>query len=489
MDGLGSSDNCKNLLSFRFITSTTLGETIGGSIPECIWLLPNLQTLNLAGNGLRGKIGSISNMSSLSSMTLSHNYLTGVIPLWLQEKRVGFLDLSHNKFTGDLNGFKQQSRDLTADGEGTLKLAVNRLSGDLSDSFKKYLNLDILSGNLFSCAYIPNGDKNSEWTNCGSKEYDQSMFVMGGIFGLFLIGMLFYTICEVTSLNCFASSTNKNQSKPYTGWLESRLQDYHSLVRYLRYYLVENAEKLGERYLNLEYVKSTISFGYLLSNLMKSIFILSCISLLLSLPLYILKEISAVEEGDDDTKYTTHSHMYRWLWTMAFLSGRLPAIILLIVMFVCLIFFALMLNLVIDKNDLSVESLSDRHSGIQSPSMSLSETNQNVENTMILVIVWIIIITNIGIVGTVNGLYLWSTLVDLSPDIRSWIQVGFGFFSFIWNVIILRGALSARIKESRYGLWLFSCLSMMNNVIIPCIATALSSPNCYQVSCSFISPC
>jgi hypothetical protein len=82
----------------------------------------------------------------------------------------------------------------------------------------------------------------------------------------------------------------------------------------------------------------------------------------------------------------------------------------------------------------------------------------------------------------VNGLYLWSTLMDLSRDLRIWIQFSFGLFSSLWGVLVLRGVLSPKIKESVYGVWLFLCLNIVNTVVIPCLVTALSSPSCYQVS-------
>ena len=150
--------------------------------------------MNLAGNGLSGTIGRVSSMKSLLNLTLSHNYLSGVIPNWLQEKNMNLLDLSHNKITGTVNGFKNQIK-LETRSDSTLKLSVNRLSGDLFHSFQQYSTLDVLSGNLFGCDYTPSKDENSEWTSCGSEEYDQTMIVMGGICGMLVILMIFYCLC------------------------------------------------------------------------------------------------------------------------------------------------------------------------------------------------------------------------------------------------------------------------------------------------------
>ena len=165
MDGLGSAKGCKNVVSVPF-TSVTLVRSLGGNIPDCMWSLSNLRMLNLAGNGLSGRISSASSMSSLLSLTLSHNYLSGEIPSWLQKMNLSHLDLSHNKLKGDVAGFRHQDENFWDSGmvnisrgfkhpSRNLSLSVNRLSGVLPDSFGKYEDLDILSGNLFGCTNLP----------------------------------------------------------------------------------------------------------------------------------------------------------------------------------------------------------------------------------------------------------------------------------------------------------------------------------------------
>ena len=55
LDGLRSSKECKKQSIIPF-TKVSLGNMMDGSIPDCIWKLNNLETLNLAGNGLKGTI-------------------------------------------------------------------------------------------------------------------------------------------------------------------------------------------------------------------------------------------------------------------------------------------------------------------------------------------------------------------------------------------------------------------------------------------------
>jgi hypothetical protein len=109
-----------------------------------------------------------------------------------------------------------------------------------------------------------------------------------------------------------------------------------------------------------------------------------------------------------------------------------------------------------------------------------------VTDKQLILTVWVIFVLNLTVVGTVNGLYIWSTLVDLASDIRLLIQLSFALFLSLWSAVLRRG-LPYKIKESRYGVWLFICLNAINNVTIPCIVTALSTPSCYQVRPSICS--
>jgi Leucine-rich repeat (LRR) protein len=455
MDGLGSAKACKNVITLP-LTSVSLVQSMDGGIPDCLWMLSNLKVLSLAGNGLQGKISSISLMTSLHSLTLSHNYLSGEIPVWLQVKNMYHLDLSHNKITGDATRFMHQGDfndsliySMNEISGETLALNVNRLSGDLPVSFGNVENLDILSGNLFSCGNLPSNDKNSGSVSCGSEQYNQTLILMGCVIGL--LG------CLIGIVHLFS------------------LLSFNKLLRYSRYYLFlfNSKEKINSTSLPAQF-GSTISFGFLLYHLMQTVCVLMALCVFLSLPLYVLKQLDVESGGHSEhTQYVTHSHMYNWLWTMAFVSGTTPAIIVLVMGFICLLYFNCMMN----QLGGNVES---------SPSLSMGKKDNQCH--FLRVTVWFVFFLNISVVGMMNGLYIWSTLIDMKTDVRIWIQVSFSFVSFLWSVV-LRGGLPSHIKESRYGVWLFICLNVMNSVIIPCLVTALSTPSCFQVSPSSLSAC
>jgi Leucine-rich repeat (LRR) protein len=474
MDGLGSAKGCGGVVNFP-LTSVSLVQTMTGSIPDCVWLMSDLKMLNLAGNGLIGDIGGTNvSMQSLLSLTLSHNYLSGTIPLWLQTKNMSHLDLSHNKLTGDVEGFmKQPDSNLTIDSdlldsfgsqyvERSLNVEVNRLSGELSSSLRIYDKLNLLSGNLFGCDYLPTNDGKSEWWSCGSEEYDQSIWLMVGVLCLMVLSFVAYDcLCRCISLSLHVQSAEDNvdihpKNNEGLAWMRRRLVDLQKLFQYVEYF---RDSTLSEGQSPFPFIAS---FGHLLIGLMKAVWILAIVSFFFSLPIYLLKEV--------DGNYVTHTHTYNWLWTMTFLSGNVPAALFLSLCFVCLILFTCILNELGQQQTNDKPTLSS-HSSPSSPDYSLIAT------------VWIIFLVNIIVVGTINGLYVASTLQDISSEVRVWIQFSVGLFSFVWSAIILRSKiLSSKIKESKDGVWLFVCLNVVNSVIIPCLATALSSPSCYQVS-------
>jgi hypothetical protein len=401
-------------------------------------------------------------------LTLSHNYLSGEIPLWLHGKKMICLDLSHNKLTGDLDGFYPQDLNFSSRNSSSwnfsvvsigpfgysvpsLRLSVNRLSGDLSSPFQRYADLDILSGNLFGCHHLPGNDKSSQSVSCGSQQFDQSMVTMGGVFGLLCVVVL-------------SSMCSLFKSK------HSNVDPIHFL-HYARYSLQFHVSQTENELPSTPYLsKSFVSFSSLLSRLMWSACVLTALCLLLTLPVYVLKQLDVESaSGEGETQYVTHTHMYNWLWTMAFVSGTTPAIILLVAGFVCVSYFTVMMN---------------RLGGGEKSSSSPSRTGSSLSDhhcRSLKFTVWAVFLFNIVVVGTVNGLYIWSTLLDLESNIRAWIQLSFALFSFLWNVAHRIG-LPYRIKESRYGVWLFLCLNVMNSLTIPCVVTALSTPSCYQVN-------
>jgi Leucine-rich repeat (LRR) protein len=524
MDGLRAAHGCPNQFTLPF-TSVTLDQTLDGSIPHCLWSLSHLRVLNLAGNGLTGTIGpDLTPMKNLLSMTLSHNYLSGVIPHSLQKKNMSYLDLSHNKFTGDVDGFKSQSQltlnialinaslSLSSVDDHILKLTVNRLSGPLYHSFEVYTSLDVLLGNIFGCdTSLPVNDEHEDWYSCGSTELDQTMSVMGGFVGLIVICLMVYGLSfALSSLNqhdqwCRDPGQDLSQD-PHSLSLSSRFLsqanhlviESHIIFQYIRYpFLLTEAEtETGDirrntltinpnpmmrhprRDSGLNSLKSIIAFGTLLWKIMRSSLLLTIVPLLLLLPLYLIKGYDAEHGAQEEQvpQYVTHTHLYRWLLTMAFLSGLLPALFLLLTALFTLNLFLYSLNSLF----LNYENFTKTNSALVARRI-FKELSRSLEHRRHLLTSWIIFCLNLLVVGALNGLYLWSLVLDLSTMTRIWIQVSFGSFTFVWSLIVLRVILPLSLNQSRESVLLSTQLNILNSVIIPCITTALSSPSCYQV--------
>jgi Leucine-rich repeat (LRR) protein len=445
MTGLGAANGCSNAVEIPF-TGVSLGQILLGSIPECLWLLSNLNTLSLAGNGLTGTISQLASAHSLTSLILSHNYLNGTIPVWIQTKNLTVLDLSRNKLTGDIHHLEFQTEN-NSTSTNTLELLVNRLSGHVDQSLNRYSYLDILSGNIFGCDNIPSRDENSKYYSCGSTEYGQAMSLAVAIAGLVALTGGFYWIMHLLGM--------KRTQLPVccSPWLSRSFSDFETVVQYMKFYSQAK--------------RSSMMFGSFLFDLMRSFCLLLLLWIVTSLPIYILK---ILDSSSDDPDYVTYTHLYQWLWSLAFLSGSVPAVLLILMCVISLIGFCIMIN----------------HLNSQYPFIPKSSIHSAEESIPIFPhhhrwLVFFTVIINLGVVGTMNGLYLWSTLRDLSTSAQVGIQFGFAFSCLLWTFAV-RGLIGTNIKESRYGVWLFLILYLLNSVVIPCVVTALSSPSCYQVS-------
>lgn len=128
LDGASSASACQTSLfpeSFGFKTYSLRNHRITGTIPSCLFNMPNIHLLHLSGNEMTGSLSSDLQLSeSLEILVLSHNQLSGDIPKAIQTHPWETLDLSYNRLSGTLSHFKKHLNS-------TLNLEVNRLSGNI----------------------------------------------------------------------------------------------------------------------------------------------------------------------------------------------------------------------------------------------------------------------------------------------------------------------------------------------------------------------
>ncbi|EXC30884.1 Polygalacturonase inhibitor [Morus notabilis] len=134
-----------NLTKLRYLIITRTN--VSGPIPEFIGSLKKIEFINLSYNRLTGQIPkSIGYLPKLGGLRLDYNTLTGSIPESFGDfkKEDFYLYMSHNKLSGKIP-LSMEKKDFTY-----IDLSENRLEGDVVPLFrsKKKMELVDLSGNL-----------------------------------------------------------------------------------------------------------------------------------------------------------------------------------------------------------------------------------------------------------------------------------------------------------------------------------------------------
>lgn len=184
LNGMSSSKSCRQKI-LPFTSSFILDNSVNGNIPSCIFQLPNLTTLQLAGNEFNGKISIDGDITStLLNLDLAHNMFSGNIPEMIQQKKWSNLDLSFNHLSGSLIDSFNNSTE-------TLSLENNFLSGKIPKSVRNIKNILILSGNLFSCnldkSDLPQNDADINNYQCGSNSFNITYYLWIGLFLLSIV--------------------------------------------------------------------------------------------------------------------------------------------------------------------------------------------------------------------------------------------------------------------------------------------------------------
>ena len=165
LNGLGSADDCSNRRHvFPFLGAALYIDDLDATIPNCVWSLPNLTLLHMAGNGLVGDMHPPYKMPSshLMDLVVSHNRLEGTIPV--VSRFMQHLDVSYNRLTGELTTDNTVNSTLPS---ASMISKVNHLSGRLPSHLASVTDLNVLRGNMISCDTIPSNDVHSDTYSCG----------------------------------------------------------------------------------------------------------------------------------------------------------------------------------------------------------------------------------------------------------------------------------------------------------------------------------
>ena len=147
-------------------------------MPDCLLQMISLETLQLAGNGLRGDISKF-DMPRVNVFSISGNKFRGELPSSIKNNRFEVFDISNNQITGYLdmdissaspaNSSADTDVSVSSDGSTTFRADVNRLSGRLNlDPISTFNDVSVLDGNLCSCKSLPSFDEGYSDYKCGS---------------------------------------------------------------------------------------------------------------------------------------------------------------------------------------------------------------------------------------------------------------------------------------------------------------------------------
>ncbi len=368
-----------------------------GSVPQCMFSdMPKLQTLVLSGNGFQGQLPG--NMSqSFTFLDISYNHLTGKLPAAIILPRIKFLDASYNHFNGTLEIFNKM--DTSNDNMFSIKLEVNRLSGDVPDTLKDVRDINILSGNVFGCdlrkSSLPANDPNKLQYQCGSNDYDiyLSIFAAAVLSVILVAAWTYHFSWSIFSaevgqwLTPFDSTSDKTL-------ISEEFKRFPNLIRY----------------------------GQEMGHLRKFVLIVGCAIVLTFTIIY----------DAFRAEYRTIEHAYGWVTTAAYIVGETPTIILVVFWILFMIFIRWM-----------IVSEHDKRTRYRKNNNSHSDNNVDdsidSDYSIIIPILRLLLILTITVIVTFSSnfgfLYVSFNYGELEQAVAT---ISLGFFNFFWDLIALK---------------------------------------------------
>lgn len=461
LDGLSSNVKCpltvkRNSLRPSFVHGFLQGQSMKGTIPDCLFRLPNIQLLHLSGNGFTGPIPDIVANSTLLDVSLCNNQLTGFIPSSIQSHTFLELDLSSNKISGVLD----ESFFSISSENSFLRLQVNRLSGRIPNSiyFGNFSTLDILSGNLFQCGNIPGKDIDHTSYSCGSRSLNDAAYAWTVIFGTFaLCGLIYAFIEELERLleNILSCLKRFGQLFMVTG----------------DWWLIHLA--ITDKQFSFPMPHTILLIKGLRFGMYLSIFLLSIIIIFL-VPIYLSLKSAPGQE------YSTVTDQYAWILSSAFLHGYPPVILVgsVVIGLVVIVFLSSWKHYNISKSFLSILK------GISFAELQRSTSRIDLKIKFSLKsFLWnsVLQIVNLVVTVAVNAAYVNAALQShkISSSQLFAIQTAMGIFKFMWNVTYIPYATDAMALSARSRLNNRLLMSQINYIVAPCIATIALNPACF----------
>jgi hypothetical protein len=389
--------------------------------------------------------------------------LKGSIPDSIQNRIWKSIDVSYNKLSGIL--------DYQMKINGSLSYQNNRLSGNIPTNLKSFDGyVNILIGNLFDCSLfhpftsLPSNDPFKNYYQCGSNNYNfVEIFSLIILIIIFIIkSRLYYVTKEI-----FEKISREN--------IINNIKEIFNAIVILPPYFNRNLNLLRNYAINyskeINISHDERSDDSIMNNIVRlcdySDKLFYCLKILILFIIILWIPVSIILNYN----YNMYTFSYGYTVSNTFLTGISPAIILFILLLFSMIFVFKLFNYNLTTNGDEMFLIKLLHGD------NISTNNQSnlIKNLNIL----FLIIINLIIVLIMNCFYVWAALNYASYELII-IELAFAFTKIFWNSQCIPYLSSILIKGNKDELVILSSIEILNNIIIPFLATAMLSPNCFH---------
>jgi len=495
LDGLSSGMSCKRLLWSTGLRNGPLHfdamqskHLMKGSVPACVFNLPNLVTLHLSANGFTGTLPQIASRYSplLDDFSIAFNRLGGSVPDFLLQKGMQRLDLSHNKLKGSLVQHVVYNQNTTK-----IALSVNRLSGlapyTLHDA-PNSVGVDILRGNMFECprgaaADLPLNDKYYNKYSCGlgSADFAEVYYAMIAVhfFLLLVIALAIYSARKRT-LNEEGKLVYIYQGMTPSWCLDSLFVLSFNLLEWKRFVTAHFAScSIPDEFQHLSRVIALLEH---VRSFVLRLYFPILFFLFLMYPIW--SSTNGVLEQD-----------YAWAFTAAYKSGVAPAFCFLIIWSTVLSScFFFMSKKSLEQED-EAAAAATAIAAVEDED-ELADPSHSPSSALVFVRLLLLILIDVFAVLPANILFvIYLTQEKVPTKFQDEITLAYVIFKLTWNAIVVpfmtmskplplgtRNQNNNRTRSALAQVRLRTLLLVFNNIVAPCIATAVSDSRCFDAA-------